>query len=246
LLLGKIVGKVKNRSRKLFYFFKTGYFVDGERVIPDFPDENFQNHFKVYRFLQQFAHDADVLDVGCGTGYGTAHLAEVAKSIVGVDISKPALRWARKHYPNIKYIEMDVQHLQFSDSSFDLIVSSENFEHLPDQKAHVLELVRVLRPNGLCFIASPNPEMTVGHHNRFHTKENSYEELLALFSSHFGEVAIIENSLIPPTPTGLQMREKRLLNRKKGDTVPSGVDPTWLHNTHSFFCFLKYPQKHPD
>jgi ubiquinone/menaquinone biosynthesis C-methylase UbiE len=67
--------------------------------------------------MRQFAEGADVLDVGCGTGYGTACLAERAKSIVGVDISKPALRWARKHYPNVKYIEMNVQHLEFSDAS---------------------------------------------------------------------------------------------------------------------------------
>jgi SAM-dependent methyltransferase len=138
---------------------------------------------------------------------------------------------------------MDVQNLQFPDSSFDLIVSSENFEHLPDQKAHVAELARVLRHGGLCIVASPNPEMTIGVHNRFHTKENTYAELLDLFSKYFGEVSIIENSLEPPTSTGRDQRTERWLKGQKGSMVPPGVDTTWLHNTHSFFCFLLQPLK---
>jgi 2-polyprenyl-3-methyl-5-hydroxy-6-metoxy-1,4-benzoquinol methylase len=233
---------IKFNVKRITYFLELGYWMDGERVNPDFPDENFQNHLKVYKFLAQFATDVDVLDVGCGTGYGTAHLAKVAKSIIGVDSSKSALRWARKHYPSIRYIEMDVQVLGFSDDSFDLIVSSENFEHLADQRAHVSELARVLRPNGLCFVASPNPEMSEAH-NRFHTKENSYEELLALFSCKFGDVTIVENILEPRTLKGQEMRRRRRLEGRTGVNAPAGADTTWLHNTHSFFCFARDPRK---
>lgn len=234
---------LKSKLTKFIYFFKTGYLPTGERVLPDFPDENFQNHLKVYQFLQQFSIGMDVLDSGCGTGYGTALLAEKAKSTVGVDISKPALRWARKHYPNVKFIQMNVQQLEFSDNSFDLVVSSENFEHLPDQKAHVSELARVLRPSGLCFVASPNPEMTVGVLNHYHTKENSYEELLELFSKHFEAVTIIENLLEPPTSEGREMRKRRWSNGLRGDDALSEIDTSWLNNTHSFFCFLRNPKK---
>jgi len=230
------------RLLKILYFVKTGYLADGERVIPDFPDENFQNHLKVYKFLGQFVQGADVLDIGCGTGYGTAHLAENAKSIVGVDISKSALKWARKRYPGIRYLEMDVQQLEFPDRSFDVIVSSENFEHLPDQAKHVAELARVLREDGLCFVASPNPEMTIGQYNRYHMKENSFDELLALFLPHFEKVTIVENTLEPPTLTGQEMRAKRWSENRKGVPLPAGMDATWLSNTHSFFCFLREPR----
>jgi SAM-dependent methyltransferase len=137
---------------------------------------------------------------------------------------------------------MDVQHLEFPDASFDLIVSSENFEHLPDQKAHVLELARVLRSDGLCFVASPNPEMFVGTHNPFHPKENTLEELIELFSPSFGEVTILENTSAPETSAGLDMRAKRWGQGHRGDPVPAGVDTTWLHNTHSFFCFARKPR----
>ena len=234
---------LSRKLKKLLCFVKSGYLPTEERVVPDFPDENFQNHLKVYKFARQFAIGKDVLDSGCGTGYGTANLAEVAKSIVGVDISKHALRWAKKRYPNINYREMDVHHLDFADNSFDFVISTENFEHLSDQPRHAAELVRVVRPTGLVIVASPNPEMFVGNHNRFHSKENSYEELMELFSSKFNSVKIFENLLDPPTEEGRAKREERWTRGQKGLPLPPEIDPTWFHNTHSFFCFLEEPQK---
>ncbi len=234
---------IKRKTGQFLYLLKTGYWVDGERVIPDIPDENFENHFKVYRFVRQLAVGKDVLDVGCGTGYGTDHLAEVARSAVGVDLSRSAIRWARKRYPQGRYMEMDVQDLKFPNDSFDLLVSSENFEHLPEQAKHVGELARVLRPDGICFVASPNPWMFIGIDNPHHVKENSYDELRALFTPHFGEVAIVANSLNPPTPEGRDLQAQRWPSGKIGDPLPSGLDTTWLSNTHSYFCFLRSPIK---
>jgi O-antigen biosynthesis protein len=227
--------------KKYAYLLKTRYMYDGERVNPDFPDENFENHLKVYKFVQQFAMDKDVLDVGCGSGYGTALLGAVARSVVGVDISASALRWARKRYPGLKYLEMDVHHLAFPDDSFDFMISTENFEHLKDQKGHALELARVLRPGGFCIVATPNPEMFIGQQNPFHTKENSYEELMELFGNAFGEIKILENTLVPSTPEGLRMRDERWASNAKGGPISGDVNTTLLHNTHSFMCLLKMP-----
>lgn len=236
-----LVHKVKREALRISYFLKTGYYSRGERVNPDFPDDNFENHFKVYRFIQQFAVRKDVIDVGCGTGYGTAHLAEVAKSIVGIDISESALRCARKRYPRVQFVWMDAQHLEFPDNSFDLIISTENFEHLPDQKGHVGELARVLRPDGLCFVATPNPEMFTDTHNRYHTKENSFDELMELFQGDFEEIVILENTEEPRTKEGIAMREKRGQEGRVGIRALPDIDMTWLSNTHSFFCFCRRP-----
>ena len=233
-----------SKLKKLLYLAKTGYLVTTERVIPDFPSEVFQNHLKVYKFAQQFSVDKDVLDSGSGTGYGTAYLADVAKSIVGVDLSKEAIRWAKKRYPHVKYLRMDVHNLEFADNSFDFVISTENFEHLQNQKRHAAELARVVRPDGLILLGSPNPEMTIGEQpNPFHTKENSYEELLELFSSFFNKVTIIENLLDPPTQLGKEKREERLRRGFKGEPLSAEMDSTWHHNTHSFFCFLREPRK---
>jgi SAM-dependent methyltransferase len=236
-----LVDKIRNEGLRISCFLRTGYYSRGERVNPDVPNSNFQNHFKVYRFMQQFAIQKDVIDIGCGTGYGTAHLAEVASSIIGIDISEPAIKWARKRYPGVRFARMDAQRLQFPDRSFDLIVSTENFEHLADQKCHVKELARVLRRDGLCFVATPNPEMSIGAHNPYHTKENSFEELMELFLGHFQKVTILENMLEPPTKLGQAMRTRRIEKGCFGLKTLDNIDTTWLHNTHSFFCFCRQP-----
>ena len=233
--------QLKSLVSNLPYVLSTGYIPTEERVNPDFPDENFENHLKVYRFAEQFATGKDVLDVGCGTGYGTALLSRQARSAVGVDRSRSALRWARKRYPNVRYRVMDVHQLDFPNDSFDFILSSENFEHLAHQAAHVAELARILRPSGLCLIGSPNPEMFVGNYNPYHVKENTYVELQALFSPHFADAAILNNTEIPTSPIGREQRAERLRNAPPAPALPSGTDTTWLHNTHSFLCFLRKP-----
>jgi ubiquinone/menaquinone biosynthesis C-methylase UbiE len=241
ILLGKIQRKLKTEGTRISCFLRTGYYSTSERVFPEIPDRNFENHYKVYRFMRQFATDKDVIDVGCGTGYGTAHLAEVAKSIIGIDLSKSAINWAKRRYPGVHYVQMDAQKLEFPDRTFDLIFSSENFEHLADQKSHVKELARILRADGLCFVATPNPELSTDSHNPYHTKENSFEELRELFLREFEKVTILENTLEPHTKEGKEMRASRIKKGSVGVTTLDGVDTTWLHNTHSFFCFCQHP-----
>jgi O-antigen biosynthesis protein len=237
-----IVDKMRSECLRISCFLRTGYYSRGERVNPDVPDSNFQNHFKVYRFLRQFAIHKDVIDVGCGTGYGTAHLAEVARGIIGIDISESAIKWARKRYPGVQYLCMDAQHLQFPDRSFDLIVSTENFEHLANQRSNVKGLARILRPDGLCFVATPNPEMFTDVYNPYHTKENSFDELMDLFLGSFRKVMILENMAEPPTKAGQVMRQKRIEEGRVGIRTLANIDSTWLHNTHSFFCFCQDPK----
>ncbi len=239
---------VKKGAPALVFFVKTGYFPTVERENPEFPSVNFENHLRVYQFMSQFATGKDALDVGCGTGYGSHLLAATAASVVGIDLSRQALRFARSRYrrPNLKYLRMDAQQLKFPDATFDLIVSTENFEHLPDQPGHLHELARVLKPGGLCFIASPNPEMFVGCNNPYHTKENSFVEMQSLLKSVFSKFCIVENSLEPESESGRTTRKERFQRNKRGLLADNElrvfgetVDTTYLSNTHSFFCFAR-------
>ena len=95
------------------YFSRTGYWHDGERVNPDFKDANFLNHRKVYQFVSQCVADQVVLDVGCGTGYGSAILAQQARQVVGIDYSAAAIRFARRRYPKPDFRVMNAQDLRF-------------------------------------------------------------------------------------------------------------------------------------
>lgn len=228
-----LVARAKGLLRNSIYFGKTGYWDTSERVNPDFPDANFINHRKVYQFISQWVSNRVVLDVGCGTGYGTAMLAEHAKRVTGIDSSKAAIKFAKQHYAKPDFCVMDAHHLRFPNGAFDFVFSSENFEHLANQAAHLLELRRVLKNTGICFIATPNPEAFVGERsNPWHTKENTYDELAQLFRPVFSEFVILENSLTAKRNRGLIPGEPLVIFGQRLNT-------THLSNTHSFFCFLR-------
>ncbi len=242
-----IVPSLSVTVRRFSSLIRTGYLHTSERVCPEFRDEIFENHLKVYKFLVQLVENKDILEVGCGTGYGTFLLAERAISVSAIDYSSQAIRYAYRNYhaENISYSVMKAEKLQFASDSFDVALSSEVFEHLRDQRGHLREVSRVLRPNGLCFIATPNPEISQGQ-NKFHTKENSLPEMACLLSEFFADVQIIETLLDPPTEQKQKDKQSRIALGYRGldprselDLFGIRIDKTFLHNTHSFFCFAK-------
>ena len=71
----------------------------GERVIPGQVDIDLMNeHVARYAFAARLARGKRVLDAGCGAGYGSAELAKVAASVLGVDVAADAVDFAREHY----------------------------------------------------------------------------------------------------------------------------------------------------
>ena len=95
-----------------------------------------------------------VLDVGCGTGYFSRRAAPAVTpggQVVGIDPSLPVIEYAARRAPaNCTFRTASAQELPFGDASFDVIISSLAFHHLPDGDRLVAlrEMRRVLRPGG--------------------------------------------------------------------------------------------------
>lgn len=156
-----------------------------ERIVPDATEPGIVAlHLKRYVFAEPWCRGQDVLDLACGVGYGTAHLASVARSVVGVDLSEEAIAYARSRYAaaNVEYVVADATALPFETGSFDTVCSFETLEHLPDRAAYLAEVVRVLRPGGAYLVSTPHAKRTTEHpDNPFHTVEldrHDFEELL--------------------------------------------------------------------
>ncbi|MBL8311770.1 MAG: class I SAM-dependent methyltransferase [Burkholderiales bacterium] len=162
----------------------------GERFVPECAGEMVYEHWHRYLIAQHHVAGKRVLDIPCGEGYGSHLLARHAGSVVGVDISADAVTHAATRYPreNLRYVAADCTRIPEPDASFDVIVSFEMIEHILAQEEFLSEAARLLKPDGLFIISSPNrPEYTdkTGYQNEFHVKELDRPELKALLDAHF-------------------------------------------------------------
>lgn len=170
---------------------------DGERFIPgSMHGLIVLEHWHRYLFASQFAIGKDVLDIASGEGYGSAHLARVARSVVGVDISPDAIRHASRTYrrTNLNYVAGNCQSIPLTQHSVDVVVSFETIEHIENHRAMLSEIKRVLRPGGLLIMSSPDKEEysdVPGFANSFHVSELYAEEFRALLAEYFINVETV-------------------------------------------------------
>lgn len=165
----------------------------GERLVPTVYDAVAAEHLARYAFALDFCDGKKVLDAACGEGYGSFLLAKKASLLIGVDIDKSTIQHAEKKYnrPNLQFIDADVQHLPFPDEMFDIVVSFETLEHVPDHHTFIKEIKRVLKNDGLLILSTPDKQhysLAKDYNNPFHQKELlrvELEQLLQRFFQHY-------------------------------------------------------------
>ncbi len=162
----------------------------GERFLPECAGEMVYEHWHRYLISRDFVHGKRVLDVASGEGYGSHLMAQRAASVTGVDLSAEAVAHAAAKYgqSNLHYVTASCTHIPETDASFDVIVSFETIEHIAEHEAFLREVDRLLAPDGLFIISSPNrPEYSdrTGYKNEFHVKELDRAELKSLLEPHF-------------------------------------------------------------
>ena len=162
----------------------------GERYIPAEQGKVRLEHQHRYAILKDIVKNKDVLDVACGEGYGSSFIAETARSVVGVDISDDVIRHASMTYrkSNLEFVKSNAIELDFTDASFDIVVSFETIEHLIEQAQMLAELKRVMRDDGILVISSPNRPIyseESGEHNTYHLKELDFKEFNKLLKIQF-------------------------------------------------------------
>jgi ubiquinone/menaquinone biosynthesis C-methylase UbiE len=118
-----------------------------------------------YQWVAQSIGDVQglrTLEVACGRGGFVRRLAQRASFACGMDFSFEAVsigkqRWRDKDLKSpANFAQGDAHALPFPDASFDLVVSCETIEHLPDPLKGVQELYRVIRPGGTLYLTTPN------------------------------------------------------------------------------------------
>ncbi|SPM37703.1 Ubiquinone/menaquinone biosynthesis C-methylase UbiE [Mycobacterium rhizamassiliense] len=158
----------------------------GERTIPGLDIENywFRRHEVVYQRLAKRCVGREVLEAGCGEGYGADLIADVARRVVAVDYDAAAVGHVRGRYPRVEVMQANLAELPLPDASVDVVVNFQVIEHLWDQGQFVAECARVLRPSGLLMMSTPNRiTFSPGRDtpiNPFHTRELNAREMTEL------------------------------------------------------------------
>jgi MPBQ/MSBQ methyltransferase len=105
---------------------------------------------------------AKVLDVGCGFGGTSRYLARALgpdAEVTGITLSPKQVERGtelavEQNTPNAKFMVQDALAMSFPDNSFDIVWACESGEHMPDKKAYIEQMMRVLKPGGKFVMAT--------------------------------------------------------------------------------------------
>jgi hypothetical protein len=166
-------------------------------------------------------------------------LAQVAGRVTGIDIDPATVAHAATQYArgNLRYIAGDARSIPLAAASVDVVVSFETLEHFAEQEAFLGEIRRVMRPDGVLVISTPDSDVyspVGGLPNTYHLRELSREEFGRLLSRHFRHItvsaqrALVGSAIMPrdagsglPGPVTFERRDDRHLERSDG--LPRGV-----------------------
>ncbi|MEP6927289.1 MAG: class I SAM-dependent methyltransferase [Ginsengibacter sp.] len=164
----------------------------GERLETHQFGEVMLEHLHRYAITLELCKNKVVLDIASGEGYGSNMLANVASNVTGVDISYEAINAANVKYArkqdNLEFIKGSADSIPTKSDLYDVVVSFETIEHHDRHKEMIAEIKRVLKPDGLLIISSPDKLFysdKKGTTNPFHVKELYKDEFKSLLTDSF-------------------------------------------------------------
>lgn len=152
-------------------------------------------HLGRYQLARLFCRERRVLDAACGEGYGSHFMAERwgAASVEGIDVDATAISRAQQVFGSerVHYQELDVARLTnaFAPASFDLAISLETVEHVPDAPAFLRALRTLVKPDGTVIVSCPNDHWYYRADtdaNPFHLRKYRFEEFKEVAERELG------------------------------------------------------------
>lgn len=153
-----------------------------ERQVPNSLSDVEITHEVRYEFIFDYLEKhcliaQNILDYGCGSGYGVKILSKCAENILGVDNNVQILKYANQIFggSNIKYSIENIE-----SERFDIITCIEMIEHISFEEGHKLlnKFYNLLEEEGILFISTPRKP----YGNPYHIYEYVYDELIEILT----------------------------------------------------------------
>ncbi|MFH0942923.1 MAG: class I SAM-dependent methyltransferase [Candidatus Beckwithbacteria bacterium] len=142
-----------------------------------------------YELAGKLAVNKQVLDIGCGLGWGAEYLAKKkAKQVLGIDRSGAAINYAKTNLrlENLRFMQLDVKNIRKLKTKFDLVLIFDVLEHLPvnNVDCFIKDINLKLKPKGIVMISTPN-KLVTRFSNPYHTQEFTPDGLVKLLGKYF-------------------------------------------------------------
>jgi SAM-dependent methyltransferase len=180
----------------------------GERLHDDLPlfAVDLARHRAAYEFAAERFAGARVLDLGCGSGSGTALLARAGARVLGVDRVAPD---AESRRSGAAFCRADIAGLPIRARRFDAVVSFQVIEHLADPTPYLRAIGGLLADRGTAIVSTPNRALSDGV-NPYHVREYLGAELREVLARHFAEVELLGVGTSDRVRAYLSARSRRI------------------------------------
>lgn len=130
-------------------------------------------------FLNRSIKGFRILDIGCGNGNISEYFSR-NNNQYAVDINDNR---NNKKVP-FNFFLVDSEKLPFPDTFFDVVLSNHVIEHVVNQDLHLDEIKRVLKPGGICYMATPNKSSPIMEGHVGNNRVLRYKEMAPFFTKH--------------------------------------------------------------
>jgi ubiquinone/menaquinone biosynthesis C-methylase UbiE len=168
----------------------------GERLETFIFTRDAIEHLHRYAIVSDYITDKVVLDIACGEGYGSNLMSKEARFVYGVDIDKTSVEEAKLKYKSekLEFLTGSTSAIPLENNSIDVVVSFETLEHHDKHDEMMVEIKRVLKPEGLLIISTPDKlyySDNRNFNNQFHVKELYKHEFAGLISKNFNRIQLL-------------------------------------------------------